>query len=81
MFARLCAKTPIIASSAIDSATCAVASTARKRVTLLVVVCRAPYACNALPGSVRVRPRTGKSPNGERRDHRDADRDDRREPR
>ena len=62
MFARLCAKTPVIASSAIDSATCAVASAVRKRATPFVVVCLAPYACNAFPGLIRIRPRTGRSP-------------------
>ena len=62
MFARLCAKTAVIASSAIDSATCAVASAVRKRATPFVVVCLAPYARSAFPGSVRIRPRIGKSP-------------------
>ena len=63
MFARLCAKTPVIASSAIDSATCAVASAARKRVTPLADVCLAPYACNASSRARSVvRPRTGRSP-------------------
>ena len=78
MFARLCAKAPVIASSAIDSATCAVASAARKRVTPLAVVCLAPYACKRLPGLGPYQAPDGKEPDGQRRGHRDADRDERR---